>query len=81
MHITQDLNERLRDERERRIPDQNETVHYWQVERRTRRGGWKFHSEHYCTKSEIVRIWKNFFFQKMDFRLRHLLSYGERHGH
>jgi hypothetical protein len=54
-----------------------EPEHYWHIERRKKRGGWKFYKPFYGTKREVARFWVKCFKGNKEFRLHHMLEYGK----
>jgi hypothetical protein len=54
-----------------------EREHYWHIEKKMKRGGWKLHGPFYGTKSEAARFWNKYFRGNKEFRLRHIYEYGK----
>ena len=52
-----------------------ERSHYWHIERRNKRGQWKFDGEFIGTKAEVATYWRKFFRGKKNFRLSHEVAY------
>jgi hypothetical protein len=57
--------------------EKEEREHYWHIERRMKRGGWKHYRPFYGTKREVARFWVKFFKGNKEFRLHHMLEYGK----
>lgn len=75
MYHAMDEMERVREEQEKEYPASSEAVHYWHVEKRTKRLRWKFHTELFMTKSEVRELWQKHYQGNKQFRLRHLIAY------
>jgi hypothetical protein len=75
MNIAIVAKEQLMEEQMKSLPTIKDTIHYWHIERKSKRGKkWIYTGQYFCTKEEMARIWVKFF-RDGNHRLRHMMKY------